>query len=236
MNKVKHLIFLLIMVSFQGKTAGQGAFNPANTIIACDIDDVVIKERENGLKSWFLKPSRWGFALALSQAKKRYNITDAYPLIDRVVQKHPKYAKIAQRFKKRLVQVQPVPGMRGLVTRLVQEGYTVIPASNMTTSIYKGLLADNKLPAIFNTKNFFIKTKKCNQKHDGRYYAKPNAQYYKNLKQYIARKFPQRFTNIIFIDDKKENVRAACKEGIFGIRFKNDAQLRIELQRLGIKF
>lgn len=235
MNAIKRIfILLLLLYPYLTKTIIT-PFNPTNTIIAIDLDEVVIKERENSLTSWFSKPSRWGFALALSRAKKKYGISDAYPLIDSVVQKHPKYAKLAHRLKKRLIQAKPIHGTQALITHLIQQGYTIIPASNMTTSVYKALLTNNHLPIVFKQKPYFIKTKKCNKKSNGRYYAKPTAAYYKNLKNYIDRKFSQQFTQIIFIDDKNENVRAARKEGIFGIHFKNPAQLRQALAQLGIK-
>jgi FMN phosphatase YigB (HAD superfamily) len=212
------------------------AYCPEATLIAFDLDEVVISGREYGYKKWFLNPFRWSFGLALANAKKKYHLHDAHEIVNRVVEQNPKFARLAEKYKKVLIKGKLIKGTIALIDSLQKQGYTIIPASNMTKSIYTSMINNNILPsANFNTNQFFVKTKKCNKKADGSYYAKPSIEYFQNLQTYVEKKYSNTFKNIIFIDDKKTNVKGARKAGITALRFKKPQQLRYDLQKLGIR-
>lgn len=213
----------------------QKNFNPATTLIATDIDEVVIFGREPGSLLWFAHPYRVGFGLKMRKARNKYHLHDAYAIIDKVVEHNPTYAKLGEQYKARLISGTVNKGTITILSSLQQQGFTVLPASNITKSVYRALVTNNVLPkTLFTTQNYFVKTKKCNKRSNGDYYKKPSLEYYKNLQAYIQKKYPGRFENIIFIDDKKANVKGARKVGITAIHFKNPEQVKRKLQKLGI--
>lgn len=217
------------------KTNKPKNFNPSNTIIATDLDEVVIFGRESGSKWWFanlLHPSRLLFGYKIKSAQDKYALHDAFQSIDKVVEDHPSYKDLAEEYKKVLIKGTVNKKTIRLYNSLKEQGFTIIPASNITKGVYKSLVTNKVLPSsLFSTDTYFIKTKKCNKKSDGSYFKKPNVQYFKNLQDYIQKKLEQPFEHIIFIDDKKENVQGAKKAGIIALHFKNPKQLQRKLEK-----
>lgn len=64
------------------------------------------------------------------------------------------------------------------------------------------------------------------------YYEKPDRRYYEHLKKYIAQK-GDGDKKIIFVDNNRENVKAAQKEGLIAIQYKNAGSLIKDLKSLG---
>ena len=209
--------------------------NPTTTIIACDLDEVVISGREASYMHWLMAPSRLSFAMTVKKVRKRYKLYDPLLIIEKIKQLYPKLSKKAEEFKK-IIGLAPLKKKTVALLGLVaQQGYTFVAASNMAKGTYGTLVQNQVLPEIFSPEIYFVKTKKSNKKADGSYYEKPDLEYFINLKKYIQKKYPdKRFEHIVFIDDKEKNVKVAREAGLIAIHYKNSQQLRESLVQIGI--
>ena len=143
--------------------------------------------------------------------------------------------KKAQEFKKVLIAAPQIEGTTQIVHKLRNKGYTVVAASNMTTSTYQSMMENKVLPEEFTKDFFFVATNPLNKKADGKYYEKPSKEYYQNLITYINEKYPGKFKTFIFTDDKLENAQGAKQVApIKSIHFQNPEQLLNDLKCLGI--
>lgn len=207
--------------------------DPKSTIIAFDIDEVIITGREAGYEKWLKEQPQ--FSNYIEAVKKNYKLTDAHTIINKVAEEHPELKSLAEEFKKVIITAPQITGTIEIIHQLVKNGYTVVTASNMTTSTYQSLVDEKVLPAEFNKEFFFVQTHPFNQKSDGSYYKKPAKEYYQNLIKYVECEYPCRFKNRIFTDDKLENAQAAAAAGtINAIHFINPNQCKEELKKLGV--
>lgn len=233
----KLFIALLILVHgifLQSAELEHPELNPRTTIIAWDVDGVLLKDRTKENKKWLAEHS--SFVQAMDAVRKKHKLSDTIDIIDAVAIDYPELAKLAQEFKDLSTKA---PRIEGIITALVQlqkVGYTFIIASNMTTKMYQALLANNSLPQDFFSKDFFyIKNHQFNQKPDGTFAGKPDPFYFENLKKYVNQKHSEQFFTFILVDDKDENTAGAQKAGFKTVHFKNTAQMLEELQKLGVQ-
>lgn len=221
--------------------------DPQRTMVAFDIDGVLLAlGREEGYQKYIKQHP--DLAKAIGETKSKYNFEDAELIIDKTIEAHPELKQEALEFKKLVFSGNPLLGTTRLVTELNQQGYGIIAASNMTPSTYQALLKQGTLPSEFSTTFFFVpftkgneipaaeiaENKKSDPKNTKAYYEKPNVGYYKNLKNYVEQRYPGKYINFVFTDDKLENVEGARKAGLTAIHFKNPEQLRTELKELGV--
>jgi FMN phosphatase YigB (HAD superfamily) len=124
--------------------------------------------------------------------------------------------------------------MMPLIQKLKDLGYPRRVASNIGKTVYEKLkiLLDER------GENIFALFDKDIQGNEGKVvdYAhsqasKPSDQYFQ---EYLAAYNPDGKKLIIFIDDKKKNVRAAVRNGFVGIHFSDAKHLEKDLQELGI--
>ncbi len=219
---------------------GVAIANPQDTIIAWDIDQVLLMDREENFGAYHqLHPD---FYAAIKQVKTDYNLYDAFPIMQKLLEVYPQYADQVKEYIPLFTSAPQILGTIELVKKLHALGYSMLVASNMTSTTYQALVENGTLPNCYFSKEiFFTATNELNAKHDetGKltgYCQKPNTEYFEHLKTYIANKFPDKqFKRIIFIDDKLENVQGAAQvAGIEAIQFINPAQLATELQAKGL--
>lgn len=124
--------------------------------------------------------------------------------------------------------------MMGLIQKLKDLGYPRRVASNIGKTVYDKL----KLLLDERGENIFALFDKDTHGNEGKVvdYAhsqasKPSDQYFQ---EYITSYNPEHKKLIIFIDDKKKNVRAAVRNGFVGIHFSDAQHLEKDLQELGI--
>jgi beta-phosphoglucomutase-like phosphatase (HAD superfamily) len=212
----------------------QHKLDPNTTIIAWDVDGVLLKDRTKENKKWLAEHPR--FVQAMDTVKKKYTLSDTIDIIDAAAREFGELAKQAQEFKELSTKAPRVEGITQALKHLQEAGYAFVVASNMTVKMYQALLANNSLPQEFFSKDFFyIKNHPLNLKPDGTFAGKPDPFYFENLKKYVNQKYPNKFTTFILIDDKQENSDGAGKAGFKTIHFKNTEQLMIELKKLGIE-
>lgn len=207
---------------------------PSKTLIAFDLDEVVILGRETGYKKWL--KNNPDVAHAIDEVKKKYKLFDATPVLDKAAQDHPALRHKLAEFRKVLVTGTPIPGTVNIINTLSKKGYGIIAASNMTSSTYARLVDNKTLPPEFTKDFYFDATNELNKKPDGSYYEKPTVHYYKNLLSYINQKYPGKFTQVVFIDDELVNIKGAAKvNGIIGIHFTSPEQLLKDLRMRGVE-
>lgn len=207
--------------------------DPHKTIIACDLDDVVISGRN---LRWLMLPTNWSFALTVNKVSKRFKLHDPLLIIKKIKELYPKYSQKCDEFKKIIGTAQPKKKTIKILKKAAQQGYNFVAASNMAKGTYSLLLQNRTLPTeLFSQDIYFVKTKKCNKKPDGNYHAKPDLEYFINLKKYIHKKYPScSYEYRVFIDDKKKNVKAARKAGFIAIHYKNARKLQYDLKKCGV--
>ncbi len=233
---IAYFWFFLATLGINTKESQHFSIDPSTTIIACDIDEVVISGREQNYTQWLMVPSRWSFALTVKKVRKKHKLYDPMHIIQKIKELYPKFSKKADEFKKIIGTAHPKKKTVSLLQGVAKQGFAFVAASNMSKGTYGMLLHNNVLPKqLFSATHYFVKTKKCNKKADGSYHEKPDLEYFNNLKRYIIKKYPHRsFKHILFIDDKKKNVKAARKAGLIAIHYKNSGQLKRRLEQLGI--
>ena len=118
----------------------------------------------------------------------------------------------------------PRPEMWELARQLKAAGYPIYIFSN----IHHVPFADFReaLPGYFDMFDG------CRVQNGDPALKKPAATAFASCKTLVAQKHPNR--NIIFIDDKKTNIRAGQAAGLTGIQFKNMKQLKKELAKQGV--
>lgn len=206
--------------------------DPSTTLFAFDLDGVVLSGREVAYEKWLT--DNWDFNEAIHEAKKKDNLSDSGMLIKRVIEKYPYLKAKSLQFQKVIFTAPQIDGTKKIIADIDQKGYKVIAASNMTTTTYQAMVDNKTLPAQFSRDIFFVATNPLNKKADGKYYEKPDQEYYLNLKRYIKTHYPN-IETIIFMDDKIKNALGAQNiPGIISIHFKNPDQLKDELKTLGM--
>lgn len=208
--------------------------DPESTAVTFDIDKVIVDNREETYTDWLQEEKHAQFAKYLEEAKKT-GLFDAHALINKVVEDHPDQKILADEFKKIIITATPIKGMAELIEQLHKKGYTVLIASNMTTSTYESMVENKVLPKEFTKDYFFVQTDPLNKKSDGSYHKKPETKYYENLLVYLEAKFPGKFKIVIFTDDKLINSQGAADTGkIKAIHFITPDQFKQALQKLGV--
>lgn len=207
------------------------AYTRKNLIIATDLDDVVLKRRNGRIAAIVFKNI---FQLIPMYSKFRENKKTAG---DSTGQKYGegfylylvkngehRLAKIVKkvctrkRLKKKTVKV---------MQKLSNKGYDIFTATNVGSLFFKKL--QKKFSDVFNTT--FIRHGLTVDFAQEDIIQKPDPRYFEALK---AKLNPNGDKQILFIDDKLENVEAARNAGLLAIHFKGHKQLKKELKKYGL--
>jgi hypothetical protein len=218
----------------------QTRYTPTNTTFAFDIDDVLLKRAEP--ISTTLWEYRWDLAkniinpyLWYNVACLLYNQSTGSAYLELFKKQAPRLAQMVEHMT---LDKKPLEGMENLVKTLRTQAYSMVIASNM--SVQDFAYYKEKFSMLFGN---FEYTKLVLYDAQGKLTGvkKPSITYFQELKTELAE---QKLTkpNLIFIDDKSENVKAFeaqakedKKENNYrGIQFKNATQLQTELAKLGI--
>lgn len=198
---------------------------PANTIIATDIDDVILKRNKVSL---FVKVVKHAPAMIkyLKLAKKRSKLTGCHGYQSERIYidclKNGDFATarairtVATRSKKLNTDTLLV------YQKLRAQGFKF----NMATNIGSIFIKDTKrkFPHVFNSS--FIQDGMTVDFSVSNIIKKPDIRYFAQLQETVN---PNGDKHVIFIDDKLENVVAARKAGLIAIQFINAQQLTREL-------
>lgn len=126
-----------------------------------------------------------------------------------------------------------IPETVAIIEELTANGYTHHIGSNIGATAFQALTDPHQFPKFASLfKNFDLAKSQVVAYNDGIIIKKPSPVFFK---QYLAKnKIDFSTTRLIFIDDKKENIKTAQSLGIETIHFKNGKQLRSQLAKIGI--
>jgi len=205
--------------------------SPENTIIAFDIHGVIFKTDYKKIFKllWHNKKAAklllfiWHPKVikTLFRLRKKESVVEEYVMALAKVSKHfrefiPLGIEIANAQK-------PVPETIKLIKTLKSLGYRLDIISNIGQIIYYDLV--EKYPAIFaHFKNAHVACAEFD------YVAKPHPIVYKS---YQEKHNPDKH-QIVFIDDKKKNLKSAARFGMTGIYVSNTDHIRDDILALGL--
>lgn len=127
---------------------------------------------------------------------------------------------------------EPMEKTVDILEELKRNGYTHHVGSNMGITTFNTIINAQKYPQFsplfsnFDLNKSHVVTRKTD------IVKKPNPQFFEDYLE--KNKLNPKTTRIIFIDDRRKNVKAANSVGLEGIRFKNAAKLRHDLANRGI--
>jgi FMN phosphatase YigB (HAD superfamily) len=122
------------------------------------------------------------------------------------------------------------PTTEYLIRALDRQGYLLFRATNQDHR--EIMLHAGRLPAVFTC---FTDGVEVDDTPGNIGLKKPGKAYFRELKR-IMRTYCDDSVQLIFIDDKEDNVKAARQEGFIGILCKNPARLPSQLRALGLVF
>lgn len=128
---------------------------------------------------------------------------------------------------------KPMQDTVAIIKELSQKGYTHHIGSNIGNTAFIALSDPEQYPELYEIFKHFDLTQSHVVAHrNGQVVKKPDPEFFK---QYLTKNnIDLSETEIIFIDDKKENIEAARELGLTAVQFKNATQLRKDLAALGI--
>jgi len=201
-NTMPQRIKLFTLMALATISLHLAAYSPADTVIAFDIHDVLMQSRIDKMMGKFLKNP--SLILKVGQ------------LSDGSYGDNPKLRKIINSQK-------PICETWNLIKKLKTAGYSLYIFSNIDKTAFDELKA--KFPAYFSLFDDYhvVHNNDAKQK-------KPAPSAYDSCRTMIEKSHPGK--RIIFVDDKKENIQAACKAGFRGIHFTSAEKLTVKLKVL----
>ncbi len=200
-----------------------------NLIIATDLDDVLLK-RKNGVifKTIFTKFPQCKKLYKLYKERNKTGSTgekfgEGFYLylknegLDKLANIIKDFC-LAKKIKKRTLKI---------MRNMANQGYEFYTATNIGSIFFAEL--QKKFPETFN--NVFIKHGMTVDFSQDEVIQKPDHRYFEQLK---AKLNPDNDRDILFIDDKLENVTAARECGLLAIHFKSAKKLTRDLHNYGI--
>lgn len=222
---------LVALIATAPAHAMQTTYTPENTTVVYDIDNVLLKRGEPIYQT--LWDYRWDLAKNVIRIGLLYNVGQllyqhaaggAYYELFKA--QAPRLAEMVERIT---LEKKPVEGMPELVKAVHDRSFKLAIASNMSAKDFA--FYQQKFPTLFS--NFdYAKVIKYNEQGKA-LCKKPSLMYFKELKSELADHDLAK-KNLVFIDDRLDNVAASTQEGFKGIVFKNATQLRTDLTNLGI--
>ena len=197
---------------------------PENTIFAFDMHKVFMKQNFWQLTKSLAKTYHFSVLKFLTPSSfKRWHKVGEVAFSD-LEKQHPKLKGISRHFEEFMLNQPFMLDTVDIIKGLKHKGYKIYVLSNCAQETYEKLQI--KFPAIF---TLFDGEYLPNNKNN--YHHKPQLSFYKGFKSYVAQK-GHNLKQIIFIDDKKENIVAAREENILGIQFENAKKLHTDIQKL----
>lgn len=235
----KILNFLVMGTSLIASVQAQETIQPKKVIFLWDLHHVVLKPHRafrtamkypHKAKAFGHKKTRGKVLKLLLKGIFKESSSDKFVhLADKYENPHLKEFIILASNSQRLMHETV-----DIIKELAQNGYTHHIGSNIGQTAFLELSDPETSPEFCDLfKLFDLEQSHVVAHKDGLVVKKPDPEFFK---QYLEKNnLDLESTQIIFIDDKKENVIAAREIGFTAIRFKNADQLRKDLAELGIK-
>lgn len=222
------------------------SLKPSNVIFLWDLHDVLLQKNTRKMLQTFWQYenkkqlfSHLNFALIKKLFSQLRRLATSGGTGEEFIQltkenNNPYLAEIILR----MVNIQyPIQGSLAILQSLHEQGYTHYIGSNIGETAFNDIINAKKHPHLADLFSFF------NLAH-------PQVVYYHSDPTKIIKKPDVQFflsfiknnhidldnVSVIFIDDCYDNIRAAKKVGFIAIHFKNPAQLKRALEKLGFNF
>ena len=128
---------------------------------------------------------------------------------------------------------KPMPGMKEILQALDQAGHEQHVASNIGRTAFLALTNSNTYPDLAPLfEHINIEKSYVVSGENDLFFKKPDHTFFKEYLQ--KNSIDPQETSILFIDNKKNNIKAAQQVGLATILFKNSEQLKDELKKLKI--
>lgn len=211
-TKLLSVLLLTITVALNTGCSKSSAIQltPANTLIATDIDDVILERNQVQRPPnvhLYLWHSNWKSIFKGWSNFKRMNNERKY-----VEWMAKGLTKPAEFLRACVKQKDIIPETLELYKKLHEKGFKFYTATNIGTIFFED--QKERFPELFNDN--FIKHCMTVDYSVKNPIEKPDPRYFEMLKEKIN---PSDGQYILFIDDKKENVEAARKAGLLAIQF-----------------
>lgn len=232
-NRLRTSFFVLIIFSFfccQQALSGEKAEQAQRPIIAFDLHGVVLQyEWLKIVPTLFRFDHKWALIRNLYKLpfRRLFSIARRRPSFEQLLQtvgQENIYLRdllielsVQQRVNREVAQ---------MIQRLRDRGYTLHVLSNIGAESFRRLQI--KFAALFHCFTFVLTANPVD--HHGALIRKPDAAFFTHYLERVK----ARAANIVFIDDRRENVEAARRIGMRAIHFKNAEQLTAELTNMGI--
>lgn len=246
----------------EGQNLDNSSFNQQNTVIAFDVDGVLINRpiaSLSSLKSIYIMSNhivsifcdathKIALIKIIGQMlydypilKKHLSIYNGDRFIDWIIERYPELQQgtksgvtIAEQLKKMVYNATPKPDTIALLKKLYQMDYPIAIATNQSHISFNRYVEQQMLPDFSYYIIAFTSDYERNENSSQLVLIKkPHKKYFKLFKEALSKKGYQP-EQIVFIDDKEKNVYKATKKGIVGIQFKSVPQTVADLHLLGI--
>jgi len=221
---------LFLISSFATASANDTLYNPSDTAIVFDVDDVILTRTVSvPALLWRHKIDTASILFDFSLMK---DIITLYwmtaPIGAYISLFERKRPELIQSFISELATTRVlIPETVRIIETLLELGYQLHIGTNQTANEF--MLHRERFPIFsrFATYTFADYSGFPNVMQ------KPDPRYFKSMKDRIL-SYNKETTNLIFIDDREDNVQAASASGYIGIRFTSPEALETSLIDLGI--
>lgn len=227
------ILFCLIVFNNKNLLANQ-KYNSKNTVIVFDLNQVLFRKdfsqiakkcieglAKEGLWKYAISPFFW---INLSKFNNKNNSKEKI-FLD-LLGKYPELKKKEDFYISLTTSHKIIELSYKLAKDLNLAGYRLYILSNLGIISFKGML--KKFPDVFKLfSGYYVPSP------DNNYNSKPNRSFYESFVRYLDNVGEQN-KNIIFIDDKTENLIAAKKLGFITIKCNSIKEVRSSLTKLNI--
>jgi len=232
-NWFRTSFFALIIFSFfcsQQTFGGERAEKASRPIIAFDLHGVVLKyEWLKIFPTLFRFNHKWALIKNLYKLpfRRLFSMVRRTPSFEQFLQAAGQGNEYLRDLLIELsVQQKVNREVANVVQRLSEHGYTLHVLSNIGAESFRRL--QTKFATLFHCFTFVLTSNPVD--HNGALLRKPDPAFFTHYLERIKAEA----ANIVFVDDRRENVEAARKLGMRAIHFKNARQLSAELTKMGI--
>lgn len=233
--KLLYILISLITINLLGMDSKPVSLTSENTIVAFDLNDVLVEKDIKSMitKSCWVIANPWSWRYVFSpilwmKASQYSKETKAKEQIfmDKLMKDYPGLEYFKDNYISLSSSHTVIPESLDMVTQLKSAGFKVYIFSNMGPATMKEMI--KKFPELFNQINGIF----CPSEENG-FDFKPNPSCYIAFKDYLKSKGDEN-KQIIFVDDRTENIQAAEEAGFIGIICNSIQNVRNRLVNLGL--
>lgn len=231
--------FFLSFCAFFAPTTHTQSLQPLDletkrVVVVFDVDDVITHTAKKwNIAKHVINPFKWKILKQTNYLKNKLGESASADNIINEAQKRGWNGVV--RFMNEMTKNKlPIAGTVSIIKQLHKQNIELFIGTNIGKKTFEKTRANKinkKLNAVFE-QYFNLEYPQCVDYGAQKVIKKPHVKFFEQIIE--NNNFDLNTTHVIFIDDKKANVKAARKTGMIGIQFKNPKQLERDLKKLGI--